>query len=584
MPKREIKYVPRSTLERLLILYDEKIAHKAYAGILELEEKYKSRIKSENYKLSEKDIILISYGNQIIRPLEDPLKSLNDFVMKHVRDLINTVHILPFYPYSSDDGFSVIDYKDVSPRMGSWDDIEEMAKNFHLMFDGVINHASQYSFWFKGFIRGMKEFEDYFIELDPSTDLSKVVRPRATPVLSEFKDEDGTLHYIWTTFSKDQVDLNYKNYKVLLSVLDALFYYVVKGAKLIRLDAIAFVWKEIGTTCVHLEQTHEIIQLIREIIHEVAPEVIMITETNVPHDENISYFGAGDDEAQMVYNFALPPMVAYSTLSGNTEKLTEWASTLEVPSDKVCFFNFTASHDGVGVRPVSNILDKDELEFLVSKAKEHGGLVSYRALDDGSQAPYEINCNYLDLLTDPEESDEIRVKRFLLSQAVMLAMPGVPGIYFHSLVGSRNHIQGVQTTGMNRSINREKLNYNNLEQELEAMGSLRNIIFQKYRKLLSIRINEPAFNPFGGFDFPRLHESVFATEQISLDCNHHVLALHNFMNETVTLDMPLTFQPPCKDLISGKKYEESTVTLEPYQVAWLKKSKVSLEKGLNNDS
>lgn len=572
MPKREIKYAPRSTLERLLILYSETIAHKTYAGILELEEKYQERIHSEPYKMSEKDVILITYGNQIIKPLEEPLKSLGSFLEKHVDGLINTVHLLPFYPYSSDDGFSVIDYKDVSPRMGSWEDIEEMSKKFRLMFDGVINHVSQYSFWFKGYLRGMRDFKDFFIELDPSVDLHKVVRPRATPVLSGFKDEDGMLHYIWTTFSKDQVDLNYKNYKVLLAVLDALFYYIVKGAKLIRLDAIAFTWKEIGTHCVHLEQTHELIQLIREVIHEVAPEVVIITETNVPHDENISYFGAGDDEAQMVYNFALPPLLAFSILKGNTEKLTEWANTLEVPSDKVCFFNFTASHDGVGVRPVSGLLSPEEIEFLAQRAQAHGGLVSYRAMEDGSQSPYELNCNYMDLLTHPEEDDDVRIKRMILSQAVVLAMPGVPGIYFHSLVGSRNYVSGVQTTGMNRSINREKLNYNKLEEELNTPGSLRRVVFLKYKKLLSIRTHESAFDPFGGFTFPKLHPNVFATEQISLDCQSVVLALHNFKNAEVTIDTSIIFEPPFKDLITGERYETSEITLQPYQVAWLKVS------------
>jgi len=264
-----------------------------------------------------------------------------------------------------------------------------------------------------------------------------MVRPRATPLLSEFVDKEGKIHNIWTTFSKDQVDLNYKNYKVLVKVLDALFYYIQNGATLIRLDAIAFIYKEIGTSCVHLPQTHELVQLIREVLHEVAPEIIIITETNVPHQENISYFGSGDDEAQMVYNFALPPLLAHSILKADTKKLTTWAQSLTLPSDKVCFFNFTASHDGCGLRSVQGILTTQEIEMLVETTLNHGGLVSYRQTD-GGEKPYELNCSYIDILSHPDDDTSLRAKRMLVTQAVMLAMPGVPGIYFHSLVGSHN--------------------------------------------------------------------------------------------------------------------------------------------------
>ncbi len=283
--------------------------------------------------------------------------------------------------------------------------------------------------------------------------------------------------------------------------MDCLFYYIEKGATLIRLDAIAFIWKEIGTRCVHLPQTHELIQLMREVLHEVAPEVIIITETNVPHHENVSYFGSGDDEAQMVYNFALPPLLVHSILHQNTKTLTSWAKTLTLPSDKVCFFNFTASHDGIGLRPVNDILSKEEIDFLVEKVQSHGGLVSYRAEPDGTQSPYELNCSYIDALTHPEEEDQLRFKRMLLAQATVLVMPGVPGIYFHSLVGSRNYHEGVKHSGVNRAINREKYNMDWLEEELAKQGALPKRMLDSYKRLISIRINEKAFDPFGKFEF-----------------------------------------------------------------------------------
>ncbi|QSZ42674.1 sugar phosphorylase [Sulfurimonas aquatica] len=565
-----IQYKSHTIKERLEILYEKSEAEVALKEINALIKTYKTRVDSKEYHLSEEDTILITYGDQVQLPYEPPLQTLNKFLDNYLKGIINSVHILPFYPYSSDDGFSVINYSEVDPKMGSWNEVEGISKDYRLMVDGVINHISQYSDWFKGYLAGEAKYDNYFIDLDPITNLSEVVRPRASPLLSEFTDKDGKIHNIWTTFSKDQVDLNYANYKVLISVLDALFQYVEKGATLIRLDAIAFIWKEVGTPCVHLAQTHELIQLMREVLHKVAPEVIMITETNVPHDENISYFGSGSDEAQMVYNFALPPLLAHSVLQSDTKKLTTWAKTLSLPSDKVCFFNFTASHDGCGLRPVSGLLSDEELDYLVQNTQEHGGLVSFRDTPEGKK-PYELNCSFIDILSHPDEEDSIKVKRMLLTQAVALAMPGVPGIYFHSLVGSHNYHEGVKLSGVNRTINREKFNYDRLVKILESDGSMEKIIFSAYRRLISIRTHEKAFNPHSKFAFYDFHKSVFAIFQESLDKSESILALHNFSNKEVDFDLGDDFDVDMNDLLSNKTVSKrEKVKLLPYQIMWLK--------------
>ncbi|RXJ69627.1 sugar phosphorylase [Halarcobacter ebronensis] len=564
--------------KRINKLYPPEIAERAVNSIIDLIFKYKQRIISKEYHLSEKDIILITYGDQVNRHHEASLQTLKEFMDKHLKGVINSIHILPFYPSSSDDGFSVVSYNAVDPRMGSWREIEQIAGDYRLMVDGVINHVSQFSDWFKAYLANDRYFQDYFIEVDPSIDLSMVTRPRATPLLSEFTDEQGKIRHIWTTFSKDQVDLNYKSHRVLRNVLDSLFYYIEKGATLIRFDAIAFIWKELGTTCVHLPQTHELIQLMREVLHEVAPEVIIITETNVPHHENVSYFGSGADEAQMVYNFALPPLLVHSILTGNTRTLTSWAKTLTLPSNKVCFFNFTASHDGIGLRPVKDILSDEEVVNLVERVKGHGGLVSYRAEADGSQSPYELNCSYIDALSDPNEEDTIRFKRMLLAQATVLVMPGVPGIYFHSLVGSRNYHEGVKHSGINRAINREKYNMDWLEEELSTQGTLAKRMLDSYKRLISIRINEEAFNPFGKFEFLDLDDRIFAIDQQCCGDVERVVALHNFSEEVVTCILPENIKGSLSDILTSNCTianseafkDRREITLEPYQIMWLK--------------
>lgn len=574
MKKQPREHTLEERLKRIqssldLIYINPEDASRAFEDIIQLIHNYRAKIVSEPYTLSEKDVILITYGDQIFHEGETALATLNRFLKEYVQDGINTVHILPFYPYSSDDGFSVVDYKGVCPLKGSWRDIEALSREHRLMFDGVINHMSQLSPWFESYLKGDPVYHNFFTDLDPSTDLTQVVRPRTTPLLTEFIDSEGKVRNIWTTFSADQVDLNYANYHVLIAVLDVLLFYIEKGAKLLRLDAIAFIWKTIGTGCVHLPQTHELIQLMRDVIHAVASEVFIITETNVPHNENVSYFGSGDDEAQMVYNFALPPLLAYSILKGDTTKLTAWANTLELPSDKVCFFNFTASHDGVGVRAVSEILDEEELNFLVESCKAHGGLVSYRSVEGEGLAPYELNCSYIDILTDPNEEDSLRIKRMILSQAVVLAMPGIPGIYFHSLVGSQSYHEAVRKTRRNRTINREKLNFDNIKEELEEEGSLRKSLFKRYKQLISIRIHEACFDPLSEFEFLNLSPKVFAIKTYAQDRSEYIIALHNFSDQPVEVDLTNINGSKFFDIITHQD-KELRLTLQPYDILWLK--------------
>ncbi len=560
-------YKNQTLFDRLRSIYNEKDAKEALKEINLLIQKYKDKVNSKPYRMSEKDVILITYANQILKDKEIPLVTLERFLKKKVSNLINSVHILPFYPYSSDDGFSVIEYKEVSLEVGSWQDIKRISKNYRIMFDGVINHISQYSSWFKSFLDNDPKYKDFFIDVDPNSDLSMVVRPRTLPLLHSYKDCDGKMRYIWTTFSQDQVDLNYANYKVLVAVLDVLLFYIQMGASLLRLDAIAFIWKDIGSSCIHLPQTHELIKLIRQVIHEVACEVVIVTETNVPHSENISYFGSGDDEAQMVYNFALPPLLAYAILKQDTKILTKWAKSLTLPSDKVCFFNFTASHDGCGLRAVSDILTQDDINFLIDSVKSGGGFVSYRS-NGKTKSPYELNASYIDIISNKNESDHVRAKKMILTQAVMLAMPGVPGIYFHSLVGSTNYLDGVKKSGAFRAINREKLDYDSLIDELEKEGTLRNLIFEDYKKLLLIRKKHKAFDPYGEFEFLDLHHKVFAILRKSKD-DKEIAALFNFSNKRIEIEFDLFGSG--YDLVGKKRVDSGCLSIEPYSFLWIQK-------------
>ena len=523
--------------------------------------KTKERLTLQDKPFDQSSNLLICYADQLKKGEEAPLQSLRHFLNNHVDGLISGVHLLPFYPYSSDDGFSVIDYTRVNPDAGTWKDVEGLAEDFELMFDGVINHISAKSDWLKAYLEDDPAYADFFIDADPSLDYSMVTRPRALPLLSPFEDHQEKTRHLWTTFSADQVDLNYANPELLLKVIDVLLFYAEKGATYLRLDAIGFMWKELGTNCMHLPQTHAIIKLIRAVMEEAASGLKLITETNVPHHENISYFGDGHDEAQLVYNFSLPPLIAYSILTGDAGIMTNWAQGLELPSRETCFFNFTASHDGVGVRPVEGILSDAQRDVLANAALSHGGRISYRNQPDGSQSPYELNCNYLDLLTAPSAPREERIKRFLLSQAIMLAFPGLPGIYLHSLLGSTNCMDCLEK-GHNRSINREKLHVTRLEKELES-DPLRKAVFAGYKKLLRARRAHTAFSPVAKFEFLNLHPSLFVIER-KADDGSGMLAIHNVSGEKVEINIGRKG----KDLLTGRMYD-GNFDLDPCSMLWL---------------
>ena len=548
-------------LEHLNNIYDAVSAEKTAKRMEELFAKYEGHDTGRSW-LSERDSILITYGDTIVGEQEKGLVTLRRFLNKYVKDAVTAVHLLPMFPYTSDDGFSVVDYKEINPELGTWEDVAALSKDYQMMFDAVVNHISKSSEWFQKYLKCEKPYDDYFITADPDKDYSKVTRPRALPLLTQFETSRGS-KYVWTTFSEDQIDLNYKCPDVLLEVLDVLLMYAVNGARFIRLDAIGFLWKEQGTSCMHLTKTHEIVKLARTVLEDYVPGTLLITETNVPHKDNISYFGNGD-EAHLVYQFPLPPLVMFSILSGNASKLTKWAASLDEPAKGTAYFNFLSSHDGIGVRPTEGILSGDEQQMLVDAALRNGGAVSYKDNGDGTKSPYELNINYQDALASPEDSDEVRIQRFLAAETILLSMQGLPGIYIHSLLGSRNDYYGKSLSGIPRRINREKLNYADLEKALEG-NSNRRKIFDEFILRLRIRGKHRAFAPDSAQEVQETDERVFALKRICRESGESIEVLVNISDSEVCIaDLKIEGT----NLLTGEK-ESGQVILKPYEAKWI---------------
>ncbi|EHN8849677.1 sugar phosphorylase [Enterobacter hormaechei] len=514
----------------------------------------------------EKDVVLITYADQFSAKGEKALPVFTRFYNEWLSRTFSHVHLLPFYPWSSDDGFSVIDYHEVAPETGTWRDVAELKQSASLMFDFVCNHMSAKSEWFANYLAQKPGYEDFFISVDPETDLSAVTRPRALPLLTPFTLHDGSVRHLWTTFSDDQIDLNFASPQVLIAMVDVLLHYLMEGARYIRLDAVGFMWKIQGTTCIHLEQTHCLIQLFRAITDAVAPGTVIITETNVPHKDNISYFGDGENEAQMVYQFSLPPLVLHAVHRQDVKALCQWAGSLALPSTHTTWFNFLASHDGIGLNPLRGILPESEILSLVDKLQQEGALVNWKNNPDGTRSPYEINVTYLDALSLRDSSDDERIARFILAHAVLLSFPGVPAVYIQSILGSRNDYEGVERLGYNRAINRKKYTAGQVDLELNNKKSIRYQIYSRLSELIAIRRGERAFHPDSQAIFDAIGEHILKIVRVA-ENGERMTALFNFSNKMQTVYGQTLFGT---ELLSGQDISGTELTLNPWQVMWIK--------------
>ncbi len=521
----------------------------------------------------EKDSILISYGDSILQPEKKPLETLKLFLDTYSKDMIDGVHILPFYPFTTDDGFSVLDYSTVNPSLGDWNDIVAIAENYSLMADLVINHCSARSLWFDNFKKNRDPGRNFFFTASPDDDLSAVVRPRTNELLREVETSQGT-QYVWCTFSHDQVDLNFKNPEVLKEFVSIIRQYLDHGVRIFRLDAVAFLWKEIGTNCLNLEQTHEVVRLLRSLIEQARPDAIIITETNIPNRQNLAYFGNAN-EAHCIYNFSLPPLLVNTLVTGSCDHLKQWMMSMPPARNGTAYFNFIASHDGIGLRPAEGLLDEQEIDLLVSTMQQFGGLISWRSGENGDRKAYEINISLFDALQGTNEGpDQYGLQRFICAHAIMLALEGIPGIYIHSLVGTRNDYQRAENSGHNRAINRHQWNYESLKTELEDSSSSHYQVYNQLKSLLNIRCCQSAFHPNATQFTLHLGSQLFGFWRQSMNREQSIFCVSNISSQKQMLEMSdlnLIDTEDWFDLISGEKFGEKhqIIELSPYQTVWI---------------
>ncbi len=534
-------------------------------------------------RFSEADLVLITYGDIVRGGGKSPLATLHEFVNTYHRGTVNTIHLLPFFPYSSDRGFAVVDFNRVDPSLGTWEDIREKKRRYDLMFDAVLNHCSARSEMFREYVNGNPHYRDFFIAYASPDELTadqrgKIFRPRTSDILTRFDTLNGP-RYVWTTFSADQIDFNFRNPEVLLRIIDGLLFYVRHGADILRLDAVTYIWADPGTECVHLPETHEIVKLVRDVVESAASGVALVTETNVPHADNVAYFGDGTDEAHMVYNFALPALVLHAFYRADATAVSHWAAALRAPASTTTFFNILDTHDGIGLMGVKGILPAAEIAAVVRTAQAHGAAVSYKMTAGGRQEPYEINSTWWSAVNAPGTNEEIefQVKRYVASRSLALAIPGVPGIYIHGALGSLNDRERAEQTGVRREVNRGIIDAADVAAEMKRPGSKLALLSRRLGPLLAARTRRRSFHPNGAHRVLMLSPRVFAVLRSSPENDAHLLALTNVADQLIRLrippaDLPVKV-PRWRDLITGRAIRTQkgalALSLQPYDVAWL---------------
>ncbi len=538
--------------------------------IIQLINNFNEKNPKKKKSISEKTTLVICYGDSVYSEKKKSIRVFQSFFQKKLKNYFNTIHFLPFYPSSSDSGFAVKDHYKVDNKLGNWLDIKSISKSTNVMADMVINHSSARGLWFKNFLKKKEPGKDYFLTVDNKFDTSKVIRPRDHTLLKKIKIFNQS-DYLWRTFSPDQIDLNFRNPSVLIQFIKIMIHLINNGVTIFRLDAIAYLWKENGTKCINLKQTHEIIKLLRNIINLLNIQTTIITETNLPENENLSYFGK-NDEANWIYNFSLPPLLIHAFLFENSSYLNKWSKNLPNTKNDNCYLNFIASHDGIGIRPTEGLLNKKTLNNFLNRLKKNGSKFSYRKVQNKAKKVYEANITVFDALkkSDYDIKGKFYLERYISCHAIMISFEGIPAIYFNSIFGTSNDEAKYIITGNNRDVNRYRWNFKNITNKLKNNKSKQNIFYQNICNLLNIRRKQKAFHPNALRINLNFGKKVYAFKRVSIDKKQTILCITNLSSKIQKTEISQKYLK-MKNLINSKIQIEDRkfLVLRPFETIWL---------------
>eukprot|EP00759_Apiculatamorpha_spiralis_P029240 PhF_6_TR31490/c0_g1_i2/m.46329/K00690/E2.4.1.7; sucrose phosphorylase len=452
--------------------------------------------------------ILIVYPNHV----QPTLDTTNAFISKYCLYCFSHVHVLPYHPSTSYEGYAITDYVKVDDTWGGEMALTSLLQSnqVDLLADIVLNHCSSQHPWIEDVDK-----KDYVLSsedvISSSSWTSTVKRARDTDLFSNIH---GRL--LWTTYSPDLVDLAIcKNPRVLVEIVEIMEHEVMRGASILRLDAFVYVWKKLGTNCVNVQpESSRLVSLFRKILPshvQLLPSI-----TNVTQQENYEYIREPQC-ADYVYLLPLSGMTLYSILSKSPLHLMRFLrDTPPAPLGKA-YVPMTASHDGIGLSWLRDLLKPEELETLMKQASSTSCRLSSRC-----GAPWELNATYF-------EACGRDVRKFILSQVLTLVVRGVPATYFASLVAGENDERGVEVTGDNRAINRGRFDMATLEGKLRQGNSTTAVALRTLVGFLRRR----RFCCWGDFDVnaDMVVEEEGENDVLAIRRGANTLCLFNFSDE-----------------------------------------------------
>ncbi|PRR80785.1 sucrose phosphorylase [Clostridium vincentii] len=430
---------------------------------------------------------LITYPDS----LGGDLKTLNKVLLKHFSDIFKGgVHILPPFPSSGDRGFAPLTYLEIEPKFGTWDDIRAIGENFDVLVDLMVNHISRQSLYFQDFLKKgpESEYADFFITLDKiwkdgepvQEDIDKMFLRRPLPY-STFKIEaTGEEEKVWTTFGKadqsEQIDLDIKSDKVKQLLTDFFMNFSKQNVKIVRLDAVGYVIKKLGTSCFFVEpEIYDFLDWIIELANSLGIE--LLPEVHAPYEIQNKLA----DHGCWIYDFILPYSILDTLINKSSEKLCNY---LKVRPKKQ--FTMLDCHDGIPVKPdMDDLIDTKEARKLVDECIERGSNLSlilsedYKA-EDGFDV-HQIRCSYYSVLNCEDDA-------YLAARAIQFFAPGIPQVYYVGLLAGKNDVENVNKTGEGREINRHNFSLEEIDQSLEKE------VVQRLLKLIRFRNEYSAFN------------------------------------------------------------------------------------------
>ncbi|MCF8092398.1 MAG: sucrose phosphorylase [Desulfotignum sp.] len=411
------------------------------------------------------------------------LPELHYVLRKYFLKAVSGVHLLPFYPSSSDRGFAPKTYDEVDPAFGSWDDVEKIGKDFDLIIDFMVNHISRQSVFFQDYIAkgANSEYADMFLSFDKlapngwikDEDLEKVYTRKPRPPYLTLERPDGALEKIWCTFDYEQIDLDYDSPKTREIMRKFIIRLARNRPKMIRLDAIAYTTIKVGTNCFFLEpKIWELLEWFNDFAAafdtEILPEV----------HEHYSYQFKLAQKGYWCYDFSLPMLVLHGIYMNTTRRLKSWLR--KCPRKQITTLD---THDGIGVVDVMELLNQQEIDATLEKLYEKGSNVkkTYSGPEYQNLDIYQVNCTYYSALGCDDDA-------YITARTIQFFAPGIPQVYYVGLLAGENDIALVEKTRQGRNINRHNYTLEEIREEVKKP------VVQRLLKLMKFRNSYPAFN------------------------------------------------------------------------------------------